>query len=95
MQRSVLRMEEEQNEEEKQKVIDDEHWVLDLPQLTKREYVCLLLFCLFVISFSHPFNVCETLCVCLFVVVLFVCCCLLPHSVILLMCVKLCVCVCV
>ena len=39
MQRSVLRMEEEKNEEEKQKVIDDEHWVLDLPQLTKREYV--------------------------------------------------------
>ena len=43
MQRSVLRMEEEQNEEEKQKVIDDEHWVLDLPQLTEREYVFLSL----------------------------------------------------
>ncbi|KAK7114695.1 M-phase phosphoprotein 6-like [Littorina saxatilis] len=37
MQRSVLRMEVEQNEEEKQRVIDDEHWVLDLPQLTQRE----------------------------------------------------------
>ncbi|KAL8585754.1 hypothetical protein ACOMHN_040536 [Nucella lapillus] len=37
MQRSVLRMEEEQNEEEKQRVIDDEHWVLDLPHLTQRE----------------------------------------------------------
>ena len=36
MQRSVLRMEEEQNAEEKQRVIDDEHWVLDLPQLTQR-----------------------------------------------------------
>ncbi|KAK7505370.1 hypothetical protein BaRGS_00003532 [Batillaria attramentaria] len=37
MQRSVLRMEVEQNEEEKQKIIDDEHWVLDLPQLSQRE----------------------------------------------------------
>ncbi|XP_059146033.1 M-phase phosphoprotein 6-like, partial [Physella acuta] len=31
MQRSVLRIEKEQNEEEQQKVIDDEHWVLDIP----------------------------------------------------------------
>ena len=37
MQRSVLRMEVEQNEEEKQRVIDDEHWVLDLPALQRRE----------------------------------------------------------
>ncbi|XP_076449371.1 M-phase phosphoprotein 6-like isoform X2 [Babylonia areolata] len=52
MQRSVLRMEEEQNEEEKQRVIDDEHWVLDLPQLTKREEKFII---------QPSFSACETL----------------------------------
>ncbi|CAL1536831.1 unnamed protein product [Lymnaea stagnalis] len=37
MQRSVLRLEKEQNEEDKQKVIDDEHWVLDLPDYQIKE----------------------------------------------------------
>ncbi|KAI8791138.1 M-phase phosphoprotein 6, partial [Biomphalaria glabrata] len=31
MQRSALRIEQEQNEENLQKIIDDEHWALDLP----------------------------------------------------------------
>ena len=37
MQRSVLRMEQEQNEEERQKIIDDEHWALDLPEYKTKE----------------------------------------------------------
>uniref|UniRef100_A0A0B7A1F2 M-phase phosphoprotein 6 n=1 Tax=Arion vulgaris TaxID=1028688 RepID=A0A0B7A1F2_9EUPU len=37
MQRSVLRIEREQNEEERQKVIDDEHWVRDLPEYRRKE----------------------------------------------------------
>ncbi|RUS85046.1 hypothetical protein EGW08_007183 [Elysia chlorotica] len=37
MQRSVLRMEKEQNEEERQKIIDDEHWALDLPEYKTKE----------------------------------------------------------
>lgn len=37
MQRSVLRIEKDQNEEEKQKDIDEEHWVLDLPEYQKKE----------------------------------------------------------
>ncbi|XP_059168931.1 M-phase phosphoprotein 6-like [Physella acuta] len=37
MQRSVLRIEKEQNEEEQQKVIDDEHWVLDIPDYKTKE----------------------------------------------------------
>ncbi|BFZ19236.1 hypothetical protein BsWGS_22275 [Bradybaena similaris] len=37
MQRSVLRLEREQNEEDKQKIIDDEHWVLDHPEYKSKE----------------------------------------------------------
>ncbi|KAL5022653.1 hypothetical protein ScPMuIL_001808 [Solemya velum] len=37
MQRSVLRIEKEQNEEERQRVIDDEHWVLDIPVTHQKE----------------------------------------------------------
>ncbi|GFS14800.1 M-phase phosphoprotein 6-like [Elysia marginata] len=37
MQRSVLRMEKEQNEEERQKIIDDEHWALDLQEYKTKE----------------------------------------------------------
>ncbi|XP_005107945.1 M-phase phosphoprotein 6 [Aplysia californica] len=38
MQRSVLRIEREQNEDERQKIIDDEHWVLDLPEYKTKEH---------------------------------------------------------
>ncbi|CAG5128756.1 unnamed protein product, partial [Candidula unifasciata] len=37
MQRSVLRIEKEQNEEDRQKTIDDEHWVLDCPEYKSKE----------------------------------------------------------
>ncbi|XP_061197660.1 M-phase phosphoprotein 6-like [Saccostrea echinata] len=37
MQRSALQIEKEKTEEEKQKVIDDEHWVLDLPETEQKE----------------------------------------------------------
>ncbi|KAH9509572.1 M-phase phosphoprotein 6 [Bulinus truncatus] len=37
MQRSVLRIEREQNEENLQKVIDDEHWVIDWPDYKTKE----------------------------------------------------------
>ncbi|KAK6184630.1 hypothetical protein SNE40_007065 [Patella caerulea] len=37
MQRSVLRIEEEKNAEERQRDIDDEHWVLDVPDLQQKE----------------------------------------------------------
>jgi M-phase phosphoprotein-6 len=37
MQRSVLRIEQEKNAEEQQRAIDEEHWVLDLPELKQRE----------------------------------------------------------
>lgn len=37
MQRSALQIEKEKSEEEKQKVIDDEHWVLDLPETEHKE----------------------------------------------------------
>ncbi|ESO90819.1 hypothetical protein LOTGIDRAFT_217677 [Lottia gigantea] len=37
MQRSVLRIEEEKNAEEKQRDIDDEHWVLDIPRNKQKE----------------------------------------------------------
>jgi len=37
MQKSVLRIEKEQNEDERQKIIDDEHWVIDLPEYKKKE----------------------------------------------------------
>ncbi|XP_022344682.2 M-phase phosphoprotein 6-like [Crassostrea virginica] len=37
MQRSALQIEKEKSEEEKQKVIDDEHWVLDLPETEQKE----------------------------------------------------------
>ena len=39
MQRSALRIEKEKHEEEQQRVIDDEHWVLDLPPTKQKEYV--------------------------------------------------------
>lgn len=39
MQRSVLKIERDQNEEEKQKIIDEEHWVLDLPEYKTKEQV--------------------------------------------------------
>jgi len=39
MQRSVLRIEREQNNDELQKIIDEEHWVLDLPQYKKKDEV--------------------------------------------------------
>ena len=39
MQRSALQIEKEKSEEEKQKVIDDEHWVLDLPETEQKEWV--------------------------------------------------------
>ena len=31
MQRSVLRIEQQLNEDESRQIVDDEHWVLDLP----------------------------------------------------------------
>ncbi|XP_064610770.1 M-phase phosphoprotein 6-like [Liolophura sinensis] len=37
MRRSVIRIEKEQNEEEQRRVIDDEHWVLDIPELQEKE----------------------------------------------------------
>ncbi|XP_046549435.1 M-phase phosphoprotein 6-like [Haliotis rubra] len=37
MQRSVLRIEKEQNEEENNRAIDDEHWVMDVPPLPKKQ----------------------------------------------------------
>lgn len=37
MRRSALQIEKEKSEEEKQKVIDDEHWVLDLPETEHKE----------------------------------------------------------
>ena len=37
MQRSALRIEKEKHVEEQQRVIDDEHWVLDLPQTKQKE----------------------------------------------------------
>ncbi|XP_071089456.1 M-phase phosphoprotein 6-like [Haliotis cracherodii] len=37
MQRSVLRIENEQNEEENNRAIDDEHWVMDVPPLPKKQ----------------------------------------------------------
>ena len=37
MQRSVIRAEEELNEEERQRQIDDEHWFLDIPELAQKE----------------------------------------------------------
>lgn len=39
MQRSAQQIEKEKSEEEKQKVIDDEHWVLDLPETEQKEWV--------------------------------------------------------
>lgn len=39
MQRSALRIEKEKSEEEQKRVIDDEHWVLDLPETKQKEYV--------------------------------------------------------
>ncbi|KAK0041028.1 M-phase phosphoprotein 6 [Biomphalaria pfeifferi] len=41
MQRSALRIEQEQNEENLQKIIDDEHWALDLPDYKTKESVFL------------------------------------------------------
>jgi len=52
MQRSVLKIERDQNEEEKQKIIDEEHWVLDLPEYKTKEQ-------LFVTDQSYMF--CEQL----------------------------------
>ncbi|KAK3096240.1 hypothetical protein FSP39_024860 [Pinctada imbricata] len=37
MQRSALRVEKEKSEEERQRDIDDEHWVLDLPETKQKE----------------------------------------------------------
>lgn len=37
MQRSALRIEKEKSEEEQKRVIDDEHWVLDLPETKQKE----------------------------------------------------------
>jgi hypothetical protein len=37
MQRSALQIVKDSSEEEKQKVIDDEHWVLDLPETKQKE----------------------------------------------------------
>lgn len=37
MKRSALRIEKEKSEEERQQIIDDEHWVLDLPQTKQKE----------------------------------------------------------
>lgn len=37
MKRSALRIEKEKSEEEKQHIIDDIHWVLDLPALEQKE----------------------------------------------------------
>ena len=37
MQRSVLRIEKEKTAEEQQHIIDDEHWVLDLPETHQKE----------------------------------------------------------
>lgn len=37
MQRSALQIVKEKCEEEKQRVIDDEHWVLDLPETKQKE----------------------------------------------------------
>ena len=37
MQRSALKLEKQQNEEEHKRDIDDEHWVLDLPITRKKE----------------------------------------------------------
>ena len=37
MQRTVLRNEVEQNAEENKQKIDDEHWVLDIPGLQRKE----------------------------------------------------------
>ncbi|XP_052060982.1 M-phase phosphoprotein 6-like [Mytilus californianus] len=37
MQRSALRIEKEKHEEEQKRVIDDEHWVLDLPETKQKE----------------------------------------------------------
>ena len=37
MQRSVARKEQVENEAEQQRQIDDEHWVLDLPETQQKE----------------------------------------------------------
>lgn len=37
MQRSVLRLEKEKTAEEQQHIIDDEHWVIDLPETQHKE----------------------------------------------------------
>ncbi|GFO43481.1 M-phase phosphoprotein 6-like [Plakobranchus ocellatus] len=52
MQRSVLRMEKEQNEEERQKIIDDEHWALDLPEYKTKESDFLV---------NQSYSICEEL----------------------------------
>lgn len=44
MQRSALRIEKEKSEEEQKRVIDDEHWVLDLPETKQKEYVFLKIY---------------------------------------------------
>lgn len=44
MQRSALRIEKEKSEDEQKRVIDDEHWVLDLPETKQKEYVFLKIY---------------------------------------------------
>ena len=39
MKRSVLRDEKDELEAEQQRQVDDEHWVLDIPELAKKEQV--------------------------------------------------------
>ena len=57
MQRSALQIEKEKSEEEKQKVIDDEHWVLDLPETEQKEWVLtliLFIYCVGVVPWIRP-----------------------------------------
>ena len=39
MQKTAIKIEQEQQEQEQQQQIDDEHWVLDIPDLHEDEYV--------------------------------------------------------
>ena len=39
MQRSAIREEQQELAADQQKTIDDEHWVLDVPELGQKEYV--------------------------------------------------------
>lgn len=65
MRRSVIRIEKEQNDEEQRRIIDDEHWVLDIPELQEKEWEILAQlysWCLVNVSLKSPeFQYCSFL----------------------------------